>query len=231
MTAEPLIELREVDVAREGTDTVLVRTVNWQLARGDFWAVGGDQGCGKTALLATIAGLQRPAAGTVLIKGRDLTDAPEAEQMNWRRQIGFVFEGTGRLLSHLRVADNIALPLQYHLDLSDEAAHAKVTDLLTRAGLADLANTWPSRLSPRQQQQISLLRALAVPTEVVFLDNPLSGLGLSGVRWWLEFLEALRAERPITVVATCHDHHEWRKLPNHRAMLEAGELHVISGAN
>jgi ABC-type sulfate/molybdate transport systems ATPase subunit len=231
MSGDTLIELRDVDVAREGTDTVLVRGVNWQLGRGDFWAVGGDQGCGKTALLATIAGLQRAAAGTVLIKGRDLADAPEAEQMDWRRQIGFVFEGTGRLLSHLRVADNIALPLQYHLNMPDEEAQTQVAALLNRAGLSAIAHTRPSQLSPRQQQQVSLLRALAVPTEVLFLDNPLSGLGASGLRWWLKFLTELRAERNITVVATCHAHEEWRDLPSRRATLEAGELHIVAGAN
>jgi ABC-type sulfate/molybdate transport systems ATPase subunit len=175
-----------------------------------------------------MAGLQRPAAGTVRLKGRDLSDAPEADQMAWRRQIGFVFEFHGRLLHHLTVLENILLPLQYH---HDEEATGRAEMLLERAGLSHLAHTLPSRLNHRLQQRVALLRALAFPTEVLFLDNPLNGLGPSGLKWWREFLQQWRAENPLTVVATSNRLEDWAGLATHRATLEGGRLETVPGAN
>ncbi len=228
MNAAPLIELDNVSVTHAAGTEPLLDNVNWQLMRGEFWVLAGDQGSGKSALLATMAGLQRPAAGTVRIKGRDWSDAPEPEQMAWRREIGFVFELHGRLLHHLTVLENIALPLQYHFD---EKTTAKAEALLDRAGLAAVAHQLPSRLSPRLQQRVSLLRALACPTEVLFLDNPLNGLATSGVKWWIDFLATWRAETPVTVVATSNEPDGWRGLADRHATIEGGRLNLMDGAN
>ncbi len=228
MNEPPLIELDHVTVTHPDGDEPLLEDVNWRLTRGQFWVLAGDQGSGKSALLATMAGLQRPAAGTVRLKGRDLTAAPEVEQMAWRRQIGFVFEFHGRLLHHLTVLENILLPLQYH---HNEQASDRATSLLERAGLSHLAHTLPSRLNHRLQQRVALLRALAFPTEVLFLDNPLNGLGPAGLTWWREFLQQWLAENPLTVVATSNSSDDWAGLATRKAALEGGRLQSVPGAN
>jgi len=115
-TGNNLIELSNVDVTHQTGHAVVVRAVSWQIAPGDFWVIGGAPGSGKSSLLATAAGLQAPAGGTLRILGRALAESTEAEQIAWRRSIGFVFANGGRLLHHLTVAENVALPLEYHLE-------------------------------------------------------------------------------------------------------------------
>jgi ABC-type transporter Mla maintaining outer membrane lipid asymmetry ATPase subunit MlaF len=171
-----IIELSDVDVLQEDGFAVLLRAVNWRIAPGDFWVVSGGPSSGKTSLLATAAGLNRHGGGTLRIFGRDLAEAAEEEQVEWRRRIGFVFENGGRLLHHLTLVENLALPLQYHLELDEQEVQTKVAEMLERAELQSHAQTTPSRLTVRARQRAGLMRALAVPTQVLFLDNPLRGL-------------------------------------------------------
>ncbi|HUK81407.1 MAG TPA: ATP-binding cassette domain-containing protein [Verrucomicrobiae bacterium] len=234
MNSEAFIELSGVDVVWEGGTTALLRDVNWRIAHGECWAVGGAPASGKTSLLATAASLNRPGAGSQRMFGRDLAEATEEEQVNWRRRIGYVFETGGRLLNHLTIAQNVALPLRYHLDLDDEPLGERVDQLLARAELRTLARAMPSRLSLRQQQRASLARALAVPTEVLFLDNPLSGLGQRDVRWWTDYLHELRREHTtggavLTVVATCDDFRAWLELATHFAVIDNEQFRVLGG--
>lgn len=233
MNGESLIELNGVDVLWEGGADVLLRDVSWRIERGECWAISGAPASGKTSLLATAASLNRPGAGTLRVFGRDLAEVPEQEQVNWRRRIGFVFENGGRLLSHLTVAENIALPLNYHVDEMDEAqVSQRVEQLLSRLELLGQAGTMPSRLNRRLLQRAGLARALALPTDVLFLDNPLSGLGPRDARWWTEYLRELQHERTaggkaLTMVATCDSFHGWLEMATHFAVIDGEKLRFL----
>ena len=233
MSNHTVIELADVDIVHEDSpDVVLIRNVRWRVAEDEFWVIGGDRSSGKSSLLATAAGLSRPAAGGLRIFGRDLAQATEAEQMIWRRRMGFIFEYGGRLLSHLTVAGNIALPLEYHLDLDEQTLQKRVAELLTLMELQEHADCPPSRLSPGLQQRAALARALAIPTEVLFLDNPLSGHGPREARWWLDMLRDLRAQhksqnKPLTILAASNDFHGWIDLASHFAIIQDAQFRVI----
>lgn len=230
-----IIELVDVDVVHEAApETVLVNGVRWRIAQGEFWVIGGEQASGKTSLLATAAGLNRPASGTLRIFGRELLQASEAEQVDWRRRIGFVYENGGRLLTHLTVAENIALPIRYHLPCDDAEVDVRVNELLALGELEAYANLAPSRLNPRLQQRVALIRALATPTQVLFLDNPLSGLGARDARWWLQFLRDLRQKHaaggePLTIIATCNDFRGWLDVASQFAIIQETQFRPIGG--
>lgn len=228
MNDNPLVELEQVTVAHPQSEEPLVHDVTWRLRPAEFWVIAGDQGTGKTSLLSTMAGLQRPLTGTVRIRGCDLTEASEAEQMDWRRRMGFVFEAPGRLLHHLTVAENVALPLQYH---GEADVAGRVRELLTQSDLLPYAHYLPSRLSPRLQHRVALVRALAFPTGVLFLDNPLGGLGPSGVQWWYDFLKHWREQHPLAVVATASRLDEWAEFATHYGVLENKRLRIQPGKN
>lgn len=235
MSAPPTVELLGVDVSHPSAPAnILLEGVDWQIASGEFHVVAGEQGSGRTALLVAAAGLSRPAAGTVRLFGHDLAAASESEQAEWRQRIGFVFEHGGRLLSHLTVAENVALPLQYHLGLDAAEAHGRADALLDASGLSAFGAVTPSRLSVRLQQRASLVRALAVPKDVLFLDNPLSGTTARGGEWWLDVLRRLQAERPageppLTIVATCDDFGPWLELATHFALIEGRHFRPLGG--
>jgi ABC-type transporter Mla maintaining outer membrane lipid asymmetry ATPase subunit MlaF len=230
------IELAGVDVTHyeRASDTVLVRDVNWGIGFGEFWVVGGRQSSGKTSLLLTAAGLNRPAGGTLRILGCDLAAASEQDQIGWRRRMGFVFEHRGRLFSHLSVAQNIALPLQYHLDIDDSEVAARVDELLTLTDLQDYAQRTPSRLSLGVQQRVGLARALTSSVEVLFLDSPLTTLALREMRWWLDFLRRLQETRRaqgklMTIVASADDFRGWLDVASHFAIVDGGRFSVVGG--
>lgn len=233
MSAEKIIELIGVDVSpSEAPERILMRDVQWRIGRGEFWIVGGEQASGKSSLLMTAAGLNRPAGGTLRIFGRQLSEATEQDQVGWRRRIGYVFENGGRLFSHLTVAQNIALPLQYHLHLDDDETVAKVEEILKLGDLQAYAAATPSRLSLRVQQRVSLLRALTASPEILFLDNPLAGLAVRDSRWWLKYLGQLRAamrfeDEPLTLVVGCDDFRGWLEAGTHFAVIEKGRFREV----
>jgi len=235
MSETTVIELHEVDIVHEDAPSqVLIRSVNWQIHAGQCWAIGGDPASGKSSLLATAAGLNRPGSGTLKMFGRALADASEAEQVAWRRRLGFVFENGGRLLTHLTVAENVALPLEYHADMDEATLFARVDELLTRTELRPYADALPSRLSPRLQQRVALARAIAVPTDVLLLDDPLGGLGLRDARWWLNLLRAMQSEQKskggaLTILATCGDFRGWMGLATDFAILQGEQFRTLGG--
>ena len=237
----PLIELSDVAITHfDAAETVLIRQVNWSIGRGDFWVVGGRSSSGKSSLLLTAAGLNRPAGGSMRIFGKDLAEAKEKDQVSWRHRIGFVFEYGGRAFNHLTVAENIALPLRYHSAAGEEQIQAKVDEVLARAHLRTHAQHFPSLLSLAVQQRVALGRALSTTAtleelpEVLFLDNPLSTLSLRECRWWLDFLRQLR-ESPasggnhVTIVASADDFRGWSEVADQFAVLENDRFRIVGG--
>ncbi len=229
------IELAGVEVSyMEAPEVVLIRDVNWRIGVGDFWVVSGRPASGKSSLLMTAAGLNRPVCGSLRILGRDEAEAHEKDRVNWRQRIGYVFEHSGRLFSLLNAAQNIALPMQYHPGLEEADIAARVDELLTLTGLQDYADQMPSHLSLSIQQRVGLARALASSVEVLFLDNPLSTLSLRECRWWLDFLRQLqenhRAQgKPLRLVASADDFRGWTGVASHFAVVEGGRFHVVGG--
>ncbi|HTS19184.1 MAG TPA: ATP-binding cassette domain-containing protein [Verrucomicrobiae bacterium] len=223
------------------SDAVVVRDVTWRIGAGEFWVVGGRPSSGKSSLLLTAAALNRPAGGTLRIFGEDFNHARERDRIAWSRRIGFVFAESGRLFSHLTVARNIALPLQYRPNLDERVIAARVEELLGQIGLRDFASSMPSRLSLSAQQRVALARALAPISEsgqatidVLFLDNPLTTLSLREARWWVNFLGKLRESRraggnPLAIVASADDFGGWIDVAEQFAVVDGGQFRVIGG--
>ncbi len=114
-SATAVIEMNDVSVGVAGVvETVSVEGIEYCVASGDYWVIGGPPGSGKTDLLATLAGLYRPLKGTLRLFGDDVAQLGEEDFLAARLRIGLVFENGGRLFNHLSVAENIASPLRYH---------------------------------------------------------------------------------------------------------------------
>ncbi|HEX6341068.1 ABC transporter ATP-binding protein [Umezawaea sp.] len=187
---------------------------------GELFALLGPSGCGKTTLLRTIAGLEPATDGKVLIGGRDVTrEQPGA------RGVSMVFQDYA-LFPHMTVAENIAYPLRVRRAPRAEQrlVAERTAEGLSLSGLLDRR---PGQLSGGQQQRTALARAVALETDVLLLDEPLSNLD---ARLRLEartFLKRLQRELALTTVFVTHDQAEALALADRVAVMESGRVRQL----
>ncbi len=163
---ESIIEIRDLSLAfeRAGQKTTVLDRLSLDVRRGEFLAIVGPSGVGKSTLLRVLTGLARPSTGT----WRVLAKNPE------RRPVAFVFQDS-RLLPWRRVISNVAFGLE-HRHTPRHERKTKAQGALDFVGLSHLAQRWPHELSGGQRQRVSLARALAVQPEVLLMDEPFSAL-------------------------------------------------------
>ena len=165
-----LLEVR--GLAKRYGDTPVFGGVDLQLARGEFVAILGESGVGKSTLLNCIAGLDSVDAGTVLIEGTEITALDATQQALFRRQhLGFVFQAF-HVLPHLSVAHNVGLPLL----LQRRPDAARVEALLDAVGLRGLGARLPETLSGGQLQRVAIARALVHRPALILADEPTGNL-------------------------------------------------------
>lgn len=234
--AAPLIEMIGLAVgAPDSSESALVEEVNWSICGGEYWVVGGLPGSGKSNLVATAAGLNRPLRGTLRWFGKEVGELDEEGLLAARSRVGIVFENGGRPFNHLTVAENIALPLRYHRNRLPAEVRETVEKILQFAGLTLLAGMAPSRIKPAERQRVALARSLAMSPDVLLLDNPLAGLVTQEARWWRDCLGDLSAGhdiaggRPITLVVTCDDLRPWADQGRQFALLKQKRWLPVGG--
>jgi ABC-type transporter Mla maintaining outer membrane lipid asymmetry ATPase subunit MlaF len=227
-----VIEMRGAAIAalRDASLTV-VESVDWTVQPGEFWVVAGQQHSGKSDLLLHAAGLMMPASGTCTVFGCD-TRVFDESHLTERQRLGFVF-ADGRLFNELTVAENVALPLRYHRDLTDAEAARAVELLLELFDLATFANSMPVNLTASWRLRAALARALVLKPELLLLDNPLAGLGARHRPWLASFLDQLArgheffGGRPMTIVATTDDLRAWQHPQRKFAVLHEGTFSTL----
>ncbi len=226
-SAEPIpaFELRGVTVVSlRDASKVVLEDVNWTVEVNDFWAVAGLLRSGKSDLMALAAGISRPTRGVQHLFGKELVASFEQERLALRLRIGLVFDG-GQLLYHLTLAENIALPLRYHLG-DTSGIEERLRSLMEFTGLEPWANSRPADVNRNWQQRIGLARALALKPEILLLDSPLTGLDPRDLGWWLVTMDALATGHPImdgkplTLVVTGDDFRPWRNHARQFAVLK-----------
>jgi iron(III) transport system ATP-binding protein len=196
------LESVEVRYARSGGSRAAVDGVSLGLRAGQVGVLIGPSGCGKTSLLRAVAGLERCAAGRVVIAGDTLSDAAAGVHLAPElRRIGMVFQDYA-LFPHLSVADNIAFGIQT-LPRS-ERAH-RVQQMLDLVGLGHAARRVPHELSGGQQQRVALARALAPKPRLLLLDEPFSSLDIDLRERLAQEVRSILKDSGTTALLVTHD--------------------------
>ena len=199
----PVIEVQGL-VNRFGSQ-VVHDGLDMQVMQHEVFGIVGGSGTGKSVLLRSILGLQRPQAGSVRIEGQDITRASEAQLRPIKARYGVAFQ-SGALYSGLTVLQNVQLPMLEYLDLEaavlDELARLKIG----LVGLnADAAEKYPAELSGGMVKRAAIARALALDPGLLFLDEPTSGLDPVSAAAFDELMLFLQKELKLTVIMITHD--------------------------
>jgi phospholipid/cholesterol/gamma-HCH transport system ATP-binding protein len=185
---------------------IVQHDLDFAVQRGEIFAIVGVSGSGKSSLMRDLVGLQAPAAGRVWIDGHDLYASPPETLQKLRRRMGVMFQ-TGALWSGMTVGDNLLLPLRLFTSLPPAAQAQRARLKLALVGLDGAFGLMPAALSGGMAKRAALARALVLDPELLFLDEPGSGLDPVNAERLHGLILQLRAQLGTTVVMVTHEIH------------------------
>jgi putative ABC transport system ATP-binding protein len=206
MISDPIIELLGVgkDYATEAVVVHALKTVDLVVERGDFVAIVGQSGSGKSTMMNIIGCLDRPTRGRYVLDGIDVTErSNDARAIVRNRLIGFVFQGFN-LLPRTTALENVELPLVYR-GVSSRDRHARALRALSQVNLADRLHHMPNQLSGGQQQRVAIARALVTEPPLLLADEPTGNLDTRTSFEVLGLLQQLNRTAGITICLVTHE--------------------------
>ncbi|MCM3633779.1 MULTISPECIES: amino acid ABC transporter ATP-binding protein [Paenibacillus] len=199
----------------------VLKGISTSVNKGEVVAIIGPSGSGKSTFLRCLNLLEVPTSGTILIGDQELT-SPKADVASIRQHIGMVFQHF-HLFPHMTVLENITFAPTQVKGISQEEAKRKAMELLTKVGLADKADSYPSKLSGGQKQRVAIARSLAMEPEIMLFDEPTSALDPEMVKEVLNVIKDL-ADSGMTMLIVTHEMKFAREAADTIYFLDQGQL-------
>jgi putative spermidine/putrescine transport system ATP-binding protein len=218
--ADHYVVFDQVQKSYDG-ETLVVKDLNLDIAKGEFLTMLGPSGSGKTTCLMMLAGFETATHGEILLDGRPINNIPPH-----RREIGMVFQNYA-LFPHMTVAENLAFPLEVR-KIGKAEREAKVRRALDMVQMGGFHGRRPAQLSGGQQQRIALARALVFEPALVLMDEPLGALDKQ-LREHMQFeIKHLHENLGITVVYVTHDQTEALTMSDRVAVFNDGRIQQLA---
>lgn len=219
----PMITVNNVYHRLDGLE--VLSGASLQIERGRFAALIGKSGEGKTVLLKHMAGLMQPDSGRVLIDGNDLCCLSRRKLQQLRRRFGFVFQ-SGALFDSMTVYENVAFPLrEKNNGMTEPEIHEKVMNEIGQVGLSGSENKLPAHLSGGMIKRAALARGLVVEPEIMFFDEPVTGLDPMIGHTILELIHECHERHHFTGVIVTHQLKDVFAVVHEVAMLHEGKIY------
>jgi phospholipid/cholesterol/gamma-HCH transport system ATP-binding protein len=202
MAGEPEITVKNLDMGYG--DFVVMRDLNFTVNRGDIFIIMGGSGCGKSTLLKILIGLKKPSSGKVLYGDTSFWEIDSSEREQMMSRFGILYQ-YGALWTSMTLEENIALPLQYYTQLNPGEIQEIVSLKLSLVGLAGFKDFYPSEISGGMMKRAALARAMALDPEILFFDEPSSGLDPISARLLDDLILELSASLGTTIIVVTHD--------------------------
>ncbi|TPQ48941.1 spermidine/putrescine ABC transporter ATP-binding protein [Prosthecomicrobium hirschii] len=217
---DPFVEFSGVQKTYDG-ETLVVKNLNLEIARGEFLTLLGPSGSGKTTSLMMLAGFEAPTHGTITLDGRPLNRVPPE-----KRDIGMVFQNYA-LFPHMTVAENVAFPLRVR-DVAGPAIFERVKRALDMVHLTSFTARRPGQLSGGQQQRVALARALVFEPKLVLMDEPLGALDKQLREHMQMEIRHIHERLGVTVVYVTHDQSEALTMSDRVAVFNEGAIQQVA---
>ncbi|HMK36779.1 MAG TPA: ATP-binding cassette domain-containing protein [Desulfomonilaceae bacterium] len=185
-------------------DQTVLRNLNLHIKRSTISAIVGGSGEGKTVLLRIMIGLEQPDSGSVFINDENIVGMRSKDLNRIRRTFGVLFQESA-LFDYLNVGENVAFPMREHLKLSEKEIKKQVEEKLAQVGLSGEQDKKVSELSGGMRKRVGLARALALQPDIIFFDEPTTGLDPVTAATIYDLIVKTAAERPLTYVLVTHD--------------------------
>lgn len=200
--AAPPIEVRDLTMMYESR--VIMQDLSFSVGRGEVFVIMGGSGSGKSTLLKHLIGLKKPAQGTILVYGEDFGAADPKAKKRALRRMGVLYQN-GALWGGLTLAENVALPLEEFTELDADAIAEVVALKLALVGLRGFETFYPAAISGGMRKRAALARAIALDPDVLFFDEPSSGLDPISASRLDDLILELKASFGTTIVVVTHD--------------------------
>ena len=222
MTEPPKIRL--VDVHKSFGPKVVLDGVTVDIAARESFVIIGGSGSGKSVTLKCILGLMQPESGSIQVDGVETSRMTGRERERMLRKFGMLFQG-GALFDSLKVWQNVAFGLIQGQGVDRRAARERAIATLAQVGLGpDVGDLWPAELSGGMQKRVALARAIATRPEIIFFDEPTTGLDPIMADVINDLIVKCVRELGVTAVSITHDMHSARKIGDRLAMIYKGKL-------
>jgi len=228
MSDIPHIEVKDL-VCAYG-DYLVLEDVSFQVNRGEILVIMGRSGCGKSTLLKHMIGLRDPAKGQVLYSGKDFAASSEREKKALLRKFGVLYQG-GALWSSMTLEENVSFPLEEYTNLKRRQIREIVDMKLSQVGLKGFQKFYPAELSGGMRKRAGLARARALDPEVLFFDEPSSGLDPVSSKRLDDLILSLRDIFNTTVVVVTHELDSIFAIADKAVMLSSQEKTIIAQGN
>ena len=183
-----------------------LRGISVEIKKGDFVAIIGASGSGKSTMMNLVGCLDTPSKGNILLKSHNINELSESDLSSLRgKTIGFIFQQYN-LIPHMTAYENVILPLELQ-EMDEDLAEKRAKEVLALVGLQDKIYHLPSQLSGGQQQRVAIARCLVADPEIILADEPTGALDSVTGKEVLEMLEKIWREEGKTVIMVTHDLH------------------------
>ena len=208
-------------------EVLIQENLNFTVYRGDIFIIMGGSGCGKTTLLKHMIGLKPPYKGRILFNGVSLWDANPSEKVALLHKMGILYQ-TGALWNSMTIYENIALTMEIFTKMNPERIRENVSLKLSLVGLAGFEEYYPSEISEGMKKRAGLARALALDPEILFFDEPSSGLDPINAKHFDDLVLALRNSLNSTVIIVTHELESLLSLGTNSVFLDAESKTMIA---
>ena len=214
------------NICKEFNGKPALKNINMEIKDGETLAIIGGSGSGKSTLLRLMIGLIRPTSGELWIGDQEISHLSDSELDKVRLRMGMVFQYSA-LFDSMTVGDNVAFGLREHTKLSKKEISKIVAEKLELVGLPGMENYMPGELSGGMKKRVSLARAIAFEPEIIFYDEPSSGLDPIMTAKIDELIVSTQKQLNVTSIVVTHDMVSACHIADRIAMIYEGELIAI----